>query len=93
MYKVELKTLKTLHDFTDSVIVSRRSELESLTKSSTTISIPAEDDVGVKKKTAFLDLLLQSTIDGKPLTNEDIREEVDTFMFEVSQNISYNLRK
>lgn len=41
-----------------------------------------EDDDVYKKKLAFLDTLLTSTIDGKPLTNEQIGEEVSTFMFE-----------
>lgn len=39
----------------------------------------------VNTKKALLDILLQSTTaDGKSLSNEDIREEVDTFMFEVT---------
>lgn len=38
--------------------------------------------MGQKKRMAFLDVLLQATVDGKPLSNNDIREEVETFMFE-----------
>lgn len=83
MYKAELKALKTLHDFTDSVIASRRNELESLRKHSVNSKLTEDEDVGSKKRTAFLDLLLESTVEGLPLKNEDIREEVDTFMFEV----------
>jgi cytochrome P450 family 4 len=90
--------LKILHDFTDSVILSRRDELMKNNNSNTTAK--GDEDVGAKKKMAFLDILLQSTIEGQPLSNMDIREEVDTFMFEGHDTTSsgiafclYNLAK
>lgn len=74
--------IKILHDYTDNVIVNRRAELM---KSKDNPDVKDENDneeIGAKKKMAFLDVLLLSTVDGKSLTNLDIREEVDTFMFE-----------
>lgn len=78
-YRRQQTLIKALHDFTDKVIVARR---EKLLDGSVTVE-NEDESFGGKKKMALLDILLKSTIDGKFLTNEDIREEIDTFMFEV----------
>lgn len=79
-YRMEKKALRTIHGYTTSVIEKRKKELE---ENANYNAIDAKtNDNRARKRLAFLDLLLQCELDGKPLTNEEIREEVDTFMFE-----------
>ncbi|EAT45358.2 AAEL003399-PA [Aedes aegypti] len=73
------KIVRELHEFTDNVIATRRKQLKS--GQMLDINRNVEDRYS-KQKMTFLDLLLNVNIDGKPLTDLDIREEVDTFMFE-----------
>ncbi|XP_061396688.1 probable cytochrome P450 4s3 [Musca vetustissima] len=75
--------LKILHDETNRVIKLRRKMLEDAkiqTMSDAQNSL--DNDSGNKKRFAFLDMLLISQMEGVDLTDREIREEVDTFMFE-----------
>lgn len=67
--------LKILHEFTKQVITERESEFAD-------VGEDRNQDLGIKKRRlAFLDLLLEMKRKGE-LNKEEIREEVDTFMFE-----------
>lgn len=88
-YKRHQKCIDVLHGVSNGVIKERRAEIQKVRMSESNNNnldcvnnnMP-ESDVGVKKRLAFLDLLIEASRDGSVLSNEDIREEVDTFMFE-----------
>lgn len=83
--RLQKKLIKILHNFTDSVIENRRAELEATSKNMEQVKRDFDlDAFGSKERLSFLDMLLQARVDGKPLSHLDVREEVDTFMFEVS---------
>lgn len=87
LYKQQKEALGVLHGFTDSVIQRRREDSlkHGINKNDKFNNEKFEDEaIGGRQKRAFLDSLLHSTIDGKPLDDLEIREEVDTFMFAVS---------
>ncbi|GAB6023597.1 hypothetical protein CHUAL_008367 [Chamberlinius hualienensis] len=98
--RLQKRCLQIVHKFTNKIIKMKRAELE---KSQRINTRKAEENdefgMGIKRRIALLDLLLenslQETNNSLKLSDDDIREEVDTFMFEghdtTSVGISWSL--
>lgn len=82
LYREQKKVLETLHGFTNSVIRERRELYRSQP------SIYDSNGTGKRRK-AFLDCLIE-VAEKNPglLSDKDIQEEVDTFMFEGHETTS-----
>lgn len=79
-YKIERNALKVLHSLSNSVIKMRKEKLNISEK-----SIIEVDEFGKKIRKPLLEILLVESIkEEDPMTDEELRQEVDTFMFAVN---------
>ncbi|XP_012219950.1 cytochrome P450 4C1-like [Linepithema humile] len=75
--------LNILHGFTKEVIKKKKITRQSQKEYAKPETEDNEFDIGKRKRKAFLDLLLdQNEKDDFPLTDDELRAQVDTFMFE-----------
>lgn len=79
----EQKSLaKYLHDFSYGVIADKRKQLSKFALSNNNMTVQPSS-YSTRKKLAMLDMLISANLQGAPIDDVGIREEVDTFMFEV----------
>ncbi|XP_005177310.2 cytochrome P450 4ae1 isoform X1 [Musca domestica] len=75
--------INVMHAFTERIIEERKQSLLHADARYRTDEMEFDGDgVGAKKRLAFLDVLLQARVDGQPLLDKQIHDEVNTFMFE-----------
>lgn len=80
-YKTHQSYINTLHGFSNMVIRERKSELSMANNNNNNNNMPdAYDDLGKKKRLAFLDLLIDASKEGTVLSNVSGAEETITYI-------------
>lgn len=82
-FRKQEKGIKIMHDFTNKIIAERQQSLLKEKEMNKNLDLNNDPhNLGLKQYQALLDVLLQSSIEGQPLSDKQIRDEVNTFMFE-----------
>lgn len=82
------KYLTTIHSFTEKVIKDRKSNIVKLNTNGMKDDVTESIYMHNKRRTAMLDLLITAEKEGL-IDEVGIKEEVDTFMFEVRTYLSH----
>ncbi|XP_011634543.1 cytochrome P450 4C1-like isoform X2 [Pogonomyrmex barbatus] len=96
MGRKQAKCLKILHAFTEKIIEDRKQYHERtngryLNFANGMDKLDDNEVIGIKKKRlAMLDLLISLARDNQ-ITDQDIREEIDTFMFEGHDTVAMGI--
>ncbi|XP_055384277.1 probable cytochrome P450 4d14 [Condylostylus longicornis] len=80
-YKIFYNSLDTIDKVTQAVINERREYFQKDRVETENFENPIESFDTNKKRKALLDILLTATVDGKPLSDAEIKDEVNTFLF------------
>lgn len=79
------RNLEIINGFTNNAIAERKKQFAGRLS-----DIPQVDEVGRKRRVAFLDLLVEASQDGTVLSDTDIRDEVNNTVFAGHDTVAFN---
>lgn len=79
----ETKSINYVNEYIAKILDNKRTEAKNLKKVKNT-----ENDIGAKEKLALLDMLLQLQFSNAKITDKEIYDEVNTFMFAGHDTVS-----